>query len=90
MARIFFQRASGGFRTVQGEVIKQLQQALISGGFLHDKDDGVLGGNTEAAVRSFQQPTSGHRQSGRSDVAEVDVFSGSRPEAALVAAHSRL
>src|ERR1043166_6530186 len=32
-----------------------MQQALISAGFLHDKDDGVFCGNTEAAVRSFQQ-----------------------------------
>ena len=55
MARIFFQRAPSGFRTVQGEVIKKMQQALINGDFLHDKDDGVFGGNTEAAVRSFQQ-----------------------------------
>lgn len=55
MPRIFFQRAPSGFRTVQGEVIKKMQQALINGDFLHDKDDGVFGGNTEAAVRSFQQ-----------------------------------
>ena len=55
MPRILFQRAPSGFRTVQGEVIKRMQQALISGGFLHDKDDGVFGGNTEAAVRGFQQ-----------------------------------
>lgn len=55
MPRIFFQRAPSGFRTVQGEVIKKMQQALKSGGFLQDKDDGIFGGNTETAVRGFQQ-----------------------------------
>ena len=55
MARIFFQRAPSGFRTVQGELIKKLQQALIAGGFLQDKDDGIFGGNTERAVQSFQE-----------------------------------
>jgi putative peptidoglycan binding protein len=55
MPRIFFQRAPGGFRTVRGEVIKKLQQALKSGGFLQDIADGVYGGNTETAVTAFQQ-----------------------------------
>src|SRR5215475_14439744 len=55
MSRILFQRAPSGFRTVQGELIKKLQQALISGGFLQDKDDGIFGGNTEGAVKSFQE-----------------------------------
>src|SRR2546423_9592441 len=55
MARIFFQRAPSGFRTVQGELIKKIQQRLISGGFLQDKADGGFGGNSESAVRSFQQ-----------------------------------
>jgi hypothetical protein len=55
MARIFFQRAPSGFRTVQGELIKKIQQKLISSGLLHDTDDGVFGGNTETALRSFQQ-----------------------------------
>lgn len=55
MPRIFFQRAPNGFRTVQGELIKKIQRKLISGGFLHDKDDGVFGGNSETAVRAFQQ-----------------------------------
>ena len=34
MPRIFFQRAPGGFRTVQGEVIKKIQLVLICGCFL--------------------------------------------------------
>jgi hypothetical protein len=55
MPRIFFQRAPSGFRTVQGEVIKKMQQALKKGGFLQDKDDGIFGGNSEAAVKSFQE-----------------------------------
>lgn len=55
MARIFFQRSPSGFRTVQGGLIKKMQQALKSGGFLQDKDDGIFGSNTERAVQSFQQ-----------------------------------
>jgi len=55
MARIFFQRAPSGFRTVQGELIKKMQQALKKGSFLQDKDDGIFGGNSEAAVKSFQE-----------------------------------
>lgn len=53
--RTFFQRAPSGFRTVQGEVIKKMQQVLIAKDFLHDKDDGIFGGNTENAVHDFQQ-----------------------------------
>lgn len=53
--RTFFQRAPSGFRTVQGELIKKMQQVLIAKDFLQDKDDGVFGGNTERAVQSFQQ-----------------------------------
>ena len=53
--RTFFQRAPSGFRTVQGELIKKVQQVLIAKDLLHDTDDGVFGGNTEHAVQSFQQ-----------------------------------
>ena len=53
--RTFFQRAPSGFRTVQGELIKKMQQVLINGDFLQDRADGVYGGNTERAVQSFQQ-----------------------------------
>ena len=53
--RTFFQRAPGGFRTVQGELIKKVQQALINRDLLHDIADGVFGGNTERAVQDFQQ-----------------------------------
>ncbi len=55
MARIFFQRAPSGFRTVQGELIKRVQQVLIARDFLQDKDDGIFGGKTEHAVQSFQE-----------------------------------
>jgi hypothetical protein len=53
--RTFFQRAPSGFRTVQGELIKKMQQVLINGDFLQDRADGIYGGNTERAVQSFQQ-----------------------------------
>lgn len=53
--RIFFQRAPSGFRTVQGELIKKVQQVLIAKDLLHDTDDGIFGGNTEGAVHRFQE-----------------------------------
>ena len=53
--RVFFQRAPSGFRTVQGELIKKIQKVLIAKDLLHDKDDGIFGGNTERAVQIFQE-----------------------------------
>src|SRR6266850_1734415 len=55
MARIFFQRAPSGFRTVQGELIRKIQLALKAGGFLADNADGVFGNHTESALQKFQQ-----------------------------------
>lgn len=55
MARIFFQRAASGFRTVQGELVRKFQAVLKDGGFLDDTADGVYGGRTEAALKKFQE-----------------------------------
>jgi hypothetical protein len=55
MARTFFQRAPGGFRTVQGELIRKMQVVLKAGGFLDDIADGVYGGKTQAALQKFQE-----------------------------------
>jgi len=55
MARTFFQRAPGGFRMVQGELIRKVQLVLKAGGFLDDIADGVYGNNTQAALRKFQE-----------------------------------
>jgi hypothetical protein len=55
MARIFFQRAPSGFRTVQGELVRKFQVVLKAGGFLDDAADGVFGGRTEAALKKFQE-----------------------------------
>jgi hypothetical protein len=55
MGRIFFQRASSGFRTVQGELVKRLQQTLRDGGFYRDTLDGIYGNKTELALVGFQQ-----------------------------------
>ena len=55
MGRIFFQRAPGGFRTVQGELVRKFQVVLKNGGFLNDKADGVYGGRTETALQKFQE-----------------------------------
>jgi hypothetical protein len=54
MERIFFQRASGGFRTVQGELIRRMQQILREGGFYHDTLDGIYGNNMERALLDLQ------------------------------------
>ena len=52
MTRILFQRASSGFRTVQGEVIRKIQLLL------DDPDvgtiDGIYGDKTERGLRRFQ------------------------------------
>jgi hypothetical protein len=55
MERIFFQRASSGFRTVQGELIKRLQIVLRNEGFYQGIIDGIYGNKTELALMSFQQ-----------------------------------
>lgn len=55
MARILFQRAPNGFRTVRGEIIRGLQQILRDRGIYHDILDGIYGDKTEQALRSFQQ-----------------------------------
>lgn len=55
MARIFFQRAPSGFRTVRGELVRKYQVVLKDGGFLDDAADGVFGGRTEAALKKFQE-----------------------------------
>lgn len=55
MGRIFFQRATSGLRTVQGELIKGVQQSLRDGGFYHDILDGIYGNKTEIALVGFQE-----------------------------------
>jgi hypothetical protein len=63
MNRIFFQRASSGFRTVRGEIIRKIQQGLQQEGFYRDTIDNVFGDKTEQALVAFQQqkglPTTG-------------------------------
>ena len=66
MARIFFQRAPSGFRTVQGEIVRRLQQTLRDGGFYRDTIDGIYGNKTELALLSFQQGN-GLAQTGKID-----------------------
>lgn len=66
MTRIFFQRASSGFRTVQGELIRRLQLTLRAGGFYRDTVDGIYGNKTELALLGFQQEN-GLAQTGKID-----------------------
>ena len=51
MARILFDRAPPEFRTVRGEIIRKLQAQL---GLSDDKQDGVYGRDTQAALRDWQ------------------------------------
>ena len=55
MARIFFERAPSGFRTVRGEVVKKIQRSLKSQGFDPGDIDGVYGDRTERALIAYQQ-----------------------------------
>lgn len=55
MERIFFQRASGGVRTVRGELIKRIQQVLRDGDFYHHILDNIYGNKTGLALQKFQQ-----------------------------------
>lgn len=55
MGRIFFQRAAGGFRTVQGELIRKIQQILKREGFYDGILDGIYGNKSELALQNFQQ-----------------------------------
>jgi hypothetical protein len=57
MARVFFQRAAGGYRAVRGEVIRRVQGALKAAGADPGDVDGIYGGDTERALKAFQ-----HRQ----------------------------
>ena len=63
MARILLQRARSGFRTVRGEVVRRVQLALNEAGASAGDVDGIFGGDTEAALKSYQaahgQPATG-------------------------------
>lgn len=72
MARIFFQRAASGFRTVQGELIRRVQQILRDGGFYRDTLDGIYGDRTELALHGFQQ------QNGLAPTGKIDDLTWQR------------
>lgn len=55
MTRILFQRAPEGFRTVRGGLIKDLQARLAAAGASPGLLDGVYGGDTETAIRQWEQ-----------------------------------
>jgi Putative peptidoglycan binding domain len=58
MARILFQRASSGFRTVRGSLIEKIQNALQQEDLNPGTIDGVFGNNTERALLAYQQKNS--------------------------------
>jgi Putative peptidoglycan binding domain len=54
MARVFFQKASSGYRVVRGEVVRSLQLRLQGLGHSPGIVDGIFGSDTENALKSFQ------------------------------------
>jgi Putative peptidoglycan binding domain len=55
MARIIFQRAPSGFRTVQGQLIRDVQDPLKAKGLYDGIVDGIFGDKTERALLKFQE-----------------------------------
>jgi len=54
MARVYFQRAASGYRTVRGEVVRRIQSALKQAGSEPGDIDGIYGHDTETALKDFQ------------------------------------
>lgn len=55
MTRILFSRCRPGHRLVRGEPVRRLQRALEESGCDVGKIDGIYGGDTTAAVKTWQQ-----------------------------------
>ncbi len=53
--KVYLQRAEAGFRLVRGEVVRRLQVALTAAGSDTKGADGVFGGNTVTALKTFQR-----------------------------------
>jgi hypothetical protein len=54
MARVLFQRARSGFRTVRGEIVRRIQSALRAADSDPRTIDGVYGSDTETALQAYQ------------------------------------
>jgi hypothetical protein len=54
MSRVYFQRATSGYRAVRGEVIRRVQVSLKTSGSDPRDLDGVYGKDTESALKDFQ------------------------------------
>lgn len=55
MDRILFQRVAKGYRAVRGEVVRKIQIQLKKAGSDPGDVDGIFGGDTEKALKDFQQ-----------------------------------
>ncbi|MBU7586008.1 MAG: peptidoglycan-binding protein [Nostoc sp. TH1S01] len=55
MSRILFERAGSGYRTVRGQLIKNIQQKLKEAGFNPGVIDGIYGNDTETALLKWQK-----------------------------------
>lgn len=66
--RILFERSVSGFRTVRGELVRRVQAGIARAGFDPGALDGVLGGETERGLASWQQSV-GAATTGKVDAA---------------------
>jgi len=66
MSRVIFKRAPPGFRGVRGQIVIDLQKALVRAGHAVPIVDGVYGHDTEVAIAAFQ------RDAGLSETGQVD------------------
>lgn len=55
MDRILFQRVARGYRAVRGEVVRRVQLQLKAAGSDPGDIDGIFGGDTEKALKDYQQ-----------------------------------
>ena len=55
MTRVYFQRVTGGYRAVRGEMVRLVQEELKSAGMDPGEADGIFGRDTETALKDFQE-----------------------------------
>lgn len=55
MSRLYFRRATPGFRAVRGGLVQALQRSLRTEGFSPGTVDGIFGGDTERALVAWQR-----------------------------------
>lgn len=90
MGRVFFHRASSGFRTVRGEVLKKVQRKLKENNCDPGDIDGVFGDRTELGFLIFCFGARRQRVTfGASSVSDGFVLAPSPHTAEAIIASSR-